>query len=112
VTPVRDHQPDRVHLRAYYVALATAALVTLGVVGVATLVLPSFLPVFRRATDTPLARDARAPEPHLQVDPVRELAAQRAAEQARLTSYGWVDRQHGIAHVPIEVATRLLVEHP
>ncbi len=41
------------------------------------------------------------PEPRQQVDPAADLRAVRAAEDRRLSSYGWVDRAHGIAHVPI-----------
>ena len=110
MTPSHGHEPDRIHLPGYYVALAATALITLGTVGFVTLVVPRLLPAYRQATDTPLVRDAHAPEPHLQVDPARELEAQHAAERARLTSYGWVDREHGIAHVPIDVAISVLLE--
>lgn len=34
----------------------------------------------------------------------------RAAQRARLESYGWVDRQAGIAHIPIDRAMDLVVE--
>lgn len=49
------------------------------------------------------------PEPRLQIDPVGDLAALRAREAARLSSYGWVDRQAGVVHIPIERAMELLV---
>lgn len=49
------------------------------------------------------------PEPRLQIDPVGDLAALRAREAARLSSYGWVDRQTGVVHIPIERAMELLV---
>ncbi len=46
----------------------------------------------------------RAPPPHLQVDPPRELHAYLLREQHLLDSYGWVDRRRGIAHEPISEA--------
>ncbi len=36
--------------------------------------------------------------------PVTDLAAMRAIEQRTLASYGWVDQQKGIVHIPIDVA--------
>jgi hypothetical protein len=46
------------------------------------------------------------PAPRLQVDPEEDLARLRAAAEARLESYGWVDRQKGVVHIPIEQAMR------
>lgn len=46
----------------------------------------------------------------LQSDPVAERSAYLQAKQARLGSYGWIDREHGIAHIPIERAMQLQVE--
>ena len=39
--------------------------------------------------------------------PVTDLAAMRAAEDRVLHSYGWVDPQKGIVHIPIEEAMKL-----
>lgn len=49
------------------------------------------------------------PGPRLQTDPAGEMAALRAAEEQLLGSYGWVDRQGGIARIPIERAISLMV---
>jgi len=35
---------------------------------------------------------------------------QRAAQRARLGSYGWVDRQAGVAHIPIDRAMELVAQ--
>ncbi len=35
---------------------------------------------------------------------------QRAQQLERLGSYGWIDRQAGVAHIPIEEAMRLVVQ--
>ena len=57
-----------------------------------------------------MAPDARhlPPAPQLEVTEVEDLAAQRMAEGQILSSYGWVDREHGIVRIPITHAIELL----
>jgi hypothetical protein len=51
------------------------------------------------------ARQPRVvPGPRLQARPENELASLRAANRARLEGWGWVDRDAGLVHVPIERA--------
>ena len=62
---------------------------------------------------SPLAREygrSEPPAPRLQTDPLADLRALRAEEDARLTSYGWVDRDDGLVHIPIGRAVDLLAE--
>lgn len=56
--------------------------------------------------DQPKAPTSTPPAPRLQVRPADDLAAYRAAMQARLSSYGWSDRAAGLVHVPIDEAMR------
>jgi hypothetical protein len=49
------------------------------------------------------------PAPRLQVNPAADLARFRAEEDRRLNTYYWVDRQHGIVHIPIREAMKKLV---
>lgn len=68
-------------------------------------------------TQPPLFRGERLPpEPRLQGIPghqnfppedIREF---RAKEKAELNSYGWIDRQMGIVHIPIEEAKKLVLD--
>ena len=51
-----------------------------------------------------------APEPQLQVDPRADFANFEAEENARLNSYGWIDRAHGVIHIPIERAMELVAQ--
>lgn len=51
-----------------------------------------------------------APAPRLQANPIPEMKQFRMTEQDKLNSYGWVDKQHGIARIPIERAMDLIVE--
>jgi hypothetical protein len=50
------------------------------------------------------------PEPRLQVSPAQELEQMRSDEDARLYSYGWIDRDTGVVHIPIHRAIDLLIE--
>ncbi|HJQ39844.1 MAG TPA: hypothetical protein VKB93_22100 [Thermoanaerobaculia bacterium] len=42
--------------------------------------------------------------------PVTDLAEMREIEDRRLHGYGWVDRQKGAVHIPIELAKQLVVQ--
>ena len=74
-------------------------------------------------TAVPLPPDAMTPkgQPLLQPFPLRDtspqhqtpvsdLIAMRAGEEEKLHHYGWVDKQHGVARIPIDRAKDLLVQ--
>jgi hypothetical protein len=50
------------------------------------------------------------PAPHLEDRPLAPRAVLNAQEDARLSSYGWVDKSTGIVHVPIDHAIELLAQ--
>ena len=59
----------------------------------------------------PLAVTGRLPaEPRLQQFPRNELYEFRTKEEAELHSYGWVDKNAGTVHIPIEDAMRLMLQ--
>jgi len=64
--------------------------------------------------ETPVPRLARereiTPEPRLQVDAPKELRQMRAAEDAALSSYGWVDKDAGIVKIPVDRAMEILAK--
>jgi hypothetical protein len=64
--------------------------------------------------DTPipqLAREREAtPGTRLQVDAQNELRQMRAAEDAMLNSYGWVDKDAGIVRIPVDRAMEILAK--
>jgi hypothetical protein len=63
------------------------------------------------ASVPPLAQTAQLPPaPRLQVAPAADLATLRATAQARLDSYGWVDQQAGVVHIPINQAMTLIAQ--
>lgn len=101
-----EQEPDRLGTRAIAIVAAVAfAVGALAIVATAVL----------------LGRGERAaPVPAPRTDPVagieqgdivrraRGLEKRRRAEQ-RLEQYGWVDRERGIAHIPIDRAIQWLV---
>ncbi|HUI09057.1 MAG TPA: hypothetical protein VL221_01955 [Bacteroidota bacterium] len=48
------------------------------------------------------------PEPRFQTDPHADLLRLRAAEDTMLTGYGWVERDSGLARIPVARAMALL----
>jgi len=50
------------------------------------------------------------PGPQLQPRPEEELARYRAQVSERLSTWGWVDREKNVAHVPIERAIEMVAE--
>jgi hypothetical protein len=67
-----------------------------------------------RASDTPLSPIVAAnlartpPEPRLEPYPLAPGQRLRAEEDAALTSYAWVDKQAGVARIPIDRAIEIL----
>ena len=52
----------------------------------------------------------RFPEPRLEDNERTELDGFRYGEEQELNSYGWVDKNAGIAHIPIEQAMQLIAQ--
>lgn len=50
------------------------------------------------------------PEPRLQGDPRHAGERQLALQRLHLDSYGWVDHEHHIVHLPLAQARQLLLE--
>jgi len=56
------------------------------------------------------ALPSEPPAPRLETAPSLDLRALRAEEATRLHDYGWVDRQGGIVHIPIDRAIDLVAK--
>ncbi len=65
-------------------------------------------PKTERAKDEP--RIVNDNEPPLQESPEADMREWRAREETLLQSYGWVSKERGIAHIPIEQAMKLTLE--
>jgi len=58
----------------------------------------------------PVTSSEEFPKPRLQIKGALDLANLRAAEEADLESYAWIDRNSGTVHIPIDRAMQLLLE--
>ena len=52
----------------------------------------------------------RFPEPRLEENERTELNGFRYGEEQELNSYGWVDKNAGVAHIPIEQAMQMIAQ--
>jgi hypothetical protein len=55
--------------------------------------------------------DLVPPEPRLQTERNGDAAVINGRAEAVLRSYGWVDKDEGVARIPVAEAMRLLAEH-
>jgi hypothetical protein len=64
------------------------------------------------AQQYPLAKDFERPQPTpaLQTQPFKDIATLRQGEADRLGSYGWVDKDGGVARIPIDRAMEVLLQ--
>jgi len=66
----------------------------------------------QRDTPPPPLREAKVQPsaPRLQVNPSVDLETIRRREKQLLSSYGWVDRDHGTVRIPIDQAMKRIAE--
>jgi hypothetical protein len=105
-----DHELDFRGILVFVGGLIAVTLVVMGLMwGVAVLFKGS---LSRKDPAPPAlaeAREARVPPgPNLQPNPSADLAAFRAAEEAELATWAWVDKEKGVARVPIERALEIV----
>jgi len=82
------------------------------VIGVIGLTIGSLLLIYPHSTaDAPKALEDAMPEPRLQPDPLGDMRDYRARAERESRSYGWIDRNRGIVRIPIEEATRRILDH-
>ena len=87
--------------------LGWGAAVIVGAIVCALLAAALMLREQRPAANTP-PRPFEGPPPLLQPAPQPDRAAYVAEKRRLLDSYGWVDRQAGIARIPLDDAMKLL----
>lgn len=99
--------PDRISVRGLaFGGLIVAACIAIALIG-AYLLLHVAGPAPRLAEGVrPAPRIAG--DVRLQVDPARDIGAFTAQKRRLIESYGWVDRERGIARIPVERAMAIL----
>jgi hypothetical protein len=108
-----DHELDFRGILVFVGGLAAVTLVVLALMwGVATFLRSSLV---KRDPELPALAEAREtrvpPGPNLQPNPSADLAVFRAAEEADLATWGWVDKEKGVARVPVERALEIVASH-
>src|SRR5699024_27813 len=106
------HRHERSDVAPRWPVLIGAGMLLLLPIGVAvTALLLNTLWAEPPARPSPFPQETRGTAvPRLQVQPEIELDTLRAAWQERLHSYGWIDRDQQLVHVPIDVAMQRLVQ--
>jgi hypothetical protein len=110
----RGHEPDDLRIRSI-VALAVAlAGVIMAVLAALALLMGNFTEKEHTAKAMALPRFSDLapafPPPRLQADPAAEWIRLKSAADEQLKSYGWIDRQAGIAHIPIDRAIAIIAK--
>lgn len=54
--------------------------------------------------------ERQRPTPALQTEPFRDIHSLRQGEAEKLNSYGWIDKEGGIARIPIDRAMEVLLQ--
>lgn len=94
------------------VGIALAILVIIGFVGMIVMfrTLAYVQPLYEGADEPHPLSETRAPMsgPRLQPDPPREKGQLEAYEAQQLTTYDWVDKESGIARIPVDRAIDIL----
>ncbi len=95
--------------------LASALIVLVVVVFIIIGLLYNFLTISQAAQSAsppPLLQEAQGlpPGARLQRDPAQDMQTMGTEQEAILSSYGWVDKQAGVVHIPIERAIELTLE--
>ena len=102
-------------LKPGYIALfGIGVVMAVGLAVVITSLFVHYRELQHARQETPVPRLAREresmPEPRLQVDAPNELRQMRAAEEAALNSYGWVDKEAGVVKIPVDRAMEILAK--
>jgi len=71
---------------------------------------PLVVPSGPDTRDITVADVQQFPQPRLETNERVELKGFRLAEEQQLHSYGWVDKNAGVVHIPIEQAMQLLAQ--
>lgn len=109
--PPAGHEPAHIHARGV-VWLAVAVVGTCVLVVATVFFMTGWLgmPASRYAQRHERV-DVRPPAPRLQPDPEADLAAYTRQKRALLQDYRWLDRERGVARIPVDRAMQLLA-HP
>jgi hypothetical protein len=110
----KGYEASDISVRAVALILVGFAVVAVVALGVVSWLHPFF--VHQALRDVPPLSTIEsqafpAPPVQLQPQPLGDIAALHQREDAILGSYGWIDKAHGVAHIPIDQAMQSVVGH-
>jgi hypothetical protein len=112
-TGTRGHERRDVDVPALFTIAFLLLLSCIAIFIVVTLMMRHFKArepaVTAGKANIPATRSEKFPQPRLEVKPGAGLAELRAAEDADLNSYGWINRNTGTVRIPIDRAMQLLL---
>lgn len=104
-----DEMGDRRVPEAPAIATRIVLVAVFGFVAFAAVSMGGLLVYFRQLVPGPLRETERPyPEPTLQVSPQGDLDRFRREQASAVSGYAWIDRERGLARIPIEDAMRLV----
>jgi hypothetical protein len=98
-----EPQPGEVNARVVLTVVLIVSIVVVLVTVFSTVLLRRDGPSRAGPTESAPSRTVR-----LSSNPDAEIEAYRQEKTSQLDSYGWIDREHGIAHVPIDRAMQII----
>lgn len=115
--PPRDneqaYQPDSVNVRTVWTMVGVLMLAVVLCCAVIVWLINS-LEARHDAFKPPMSALERerllAPEPRLEVTPRLDGIRYRQQAMQQLNSYGWVDQEKGIVHIPLKTAQQLMLQ--
>jgi hypothetical protein len=105
--PPGAHEGAGLHLGAIRGVALVIGVTLVFLIGLLTVIFGTFDRTYPNRTSEAAPRvtpEELPPTPRLQIDPARDLAEVRAAEDLHLKRYGWIDRPQGLAQIPIDRA--------
>jgi hypothetical protein len=108
----RGYEPSDMSVRAIALILLVFAIIATAAMALITWLDPALMRQALRKEPAPSAIETQAIAPppiQLQAQPLADIAALHAHEDAILDHYGWVDKTRGIARIPIGEAMKLAI---
>jgi hypothetical protein len=108
------YEPSDISVRTVSLILVVFAVVAAVALGVVSWLHPFLAHRALRDVPPPSVMESQAfptPSIRLQPEPLVDIAALHQREDAILVSYGWIDKAHGVAHIPIDQAMQSVVGH-
>lgn len=107
----RGHQEDRIEFRTIFLFGVGLTTVVVLVFLILAAMMGRFSAIDERSAEAKPAlfadEEGLYPGPRVQEAPDRDWQLMKAEVDERLNSYGWVDREARLAHIPIDLAIQM-----